>query len=163
MSGRVIDFIVFSLSIFLLQGCKQVECGKYNKFVDDSKSSEELLLWADGNIFDRDFSDSDLRVGQIVGPGGRFKSISLDRSGRRPPPGFLKDYEIKIVGPNQYHPNIIFIGRSGYKGVVVSRNEMDESVVGTEIISDLLWKRRGRIAVICYQEDENMTKKSIDR
>lgn len=143
---------------WLLTGCKYIECGEYNRYVDDKEANEQLLRWADANVFNREFTDADLRVGSIVGPGGRFKSISIERSDLHVPKWF-EDHELKVLGPDQYKPNVIFVGKRRYQGLIIARRTLEDSIAGTEVILDLLEKRTERVAVICYQEKENMANK----
>lgn len=152
-TARALSFnvLLFVFSIFFLSSCKRIECGKYDRFISDGRDREKLLSWVDANIFDRTFRDDELRGGELIGPGRRFKSIFMERS-NIVVPGWLSGYEVRILGPDQYKPDAVFIGARSFKGLVVTRGELLSSLQGTDVKPEWLDRIEKRVATMCYIE-----------
>lgn len=146
-------FVPGLLCLFF-SSCKQVECGRYYRFVEDRDSYEEIVGWADRNVFSRKFSTDELRAGRLVGPGRR----ALPRSVHRNVPIDSENIEVRIVDSNWSSPDLIFVGSRRLQGVLISRREIDRSLDGANLSIRLMEGSKGRVAVMCYGEREIMQK-----
>lgn len=138
---------MFSMSF--LSGCKAIECGEYRDLIHDTKKREELVRWADTEIFSRKFESNDFRVAGMIGPGRDGANFSLERAEIKIPQ-WLEGYVIRAVGPDKFQPNVLFVGRRRYQGLIITQNELDKSIKGTSIDITKLEEWSGRVGLICY-------------
>lgn len=145
--------ILIISAAFFLTSCKQVECGKYYKYVDDMKSRQEILSWADSNIFSL-HNPPPLGSGRLVGPGRRAIK-GLDAA-----PGDLAGDEVRLLGLDAHGISGVFIGRHSFRGILIAREENSQYLEAAGVDGSLLEKTSERVAVMCYQEKENMSEKN---
>ena len=112
-------------------GCSGAACSQYETFVRDQQRYEEIVAWADENVFSRAFSKDDLWVGHLSGP-GRWGAVSIERSSLKPPSGLQED-EIRLIGREKFQAHAVFVGGSSYRGVVIVRTTFDECSSATEV------------------------------
>ncbi|MEJ1095808.1 hypothetical protein V9L00_04320 [Pseudoxanthomonas sp. CCNWLW206] len=143
------------VAMLSLSGCKAVECGKYYRLASDGESYLAVREWADREVFGRSFTESDLRSGSLIGPGRRAISRKIGMN----LPEELVGSEVRILGQDWENPDAIFIGKVRFQGIVVTRNGMSESLAAVGLSPKLLDSAKERIAVMCYQESENMSEK----
>lgn len=134
-----------------LTGCGSIECGEYRAMASDPLALAEVVRWADGNLFAREFSDSEFMLGRLSGPGRYGHSIDPNSSSLVVP-DWLKQYEIRFLGATKFHPSAVFIGRRRYQGLIVFRDESKAVVNDALTSASALESRNGRIAVMCYRE-----------
>lgn len=147
--------IAMLASIFSLSACKEIECGKYYRFTSNDESYLAVRDWADREVFAQTYADGDLRSGSLLGPGKRALSRKI---GMNLPEG-LAGSEVRVLGSNWKYPDAIFIGKARFQGLIVTRRGMRESLADIGLSSELLDSTKGRVAVMCYQERENMSAK----
>jgi hypothetical protein len=150
VATRAVMFLSFCfLSSSALDDQKAVDCGEYKKILNDNMQRAQLLQWADSEIFSRRFEKKDFEeVLGFVGPGRNGADLSIDRSGIKVP-AWLNGYAIRSVGPDKYHPNVVFVARRRYQGILITRGEFEESLKGTNIDKSGPEERKGRLAMIC--------------
>jgi hypothetical protein len=129
-----------------LTGCESFECGRYRGFVENNEKYNELVEWADSKIFARAIVAEDVAHFGLVGPGRRRLQ---GRGGRSYQPPSLIDVEIRLIGEDPYNPNAIFLGRSSFKGLIVSRGEVDAVIPLSSVQPDEVLSKNGRAALIC--------------
>lgn len=128
---------------------KDIECGEYRKILNDDVLRAQLLQWADGEIFSRTFEKKDFdEVLGFVGPGRHGADLSIDRSGIKVP-AWLDGYAIRSVGPNRFHPDVLFVARRRFQGIIITRDDFERSLSGTNIDKSGVEERDGRLAMIC--------------
>ena len=149
MIGRRWIQILFAFVLISASGCRRIECGQYQRLLEDNAKREQLLNWADREIFSRNFSEYDFRVSGMMGPNRYGGNFSIDRANISMP-SWLAGYNIRAVGPNKLHPDVLLIGKRRYQGVVVTRGSLDDSLKGTTITLASLDDWEGRLGVMCY-------------
>ncbi|MFC4822194.1 hypothetical protein [Dokdonella ginsengisoli] len=128
---------------------KDIECGGYAEILRSDDLRAQLLRWADEEIFSRTFGKKDFEeILGFVGPGRQGADFSIERSGIQIP-SFIDGYSIRSVGPDRYHPNVIFVARRRYQGILISRGDFEDSLKGTKIDPSAPEMRKGRLAMIC--------------
>jgi hypothetical protein len=126
-------------------------CDDDRSLLRDEAKRIELLQWADAEIFSRKFSQADFRVAGMIGPGRYGANFSTERSGIRVPE-WLSDYVIRAVGPDRFHPNVLFVGKFRYQGIIITRGEFESSLAGTPVEVARLDEWSGRLGLMCYAD-----------
>lgn len=127
-------------------------CATWKQLLADEKSKEEVLKWADSQIFSRAFSQRDLTLGRLHGP-GRLEALSLQRTGIELP-NSLSGAEVRVIYlDSDSVPGAIFIGHRSYKGVIIAKLTLAEVVAASEITADAFPDQDGRIALVCETPD----------
>lgn len=133
LSHRLLAVKIFCGACLVVSGCTHPECAQYSSFVDSIEARDELLTWADTEIFSKKLLEGDLSGSILLGPGKRkIKSVrgrtldlphslyelpfSVALSGRSP--------DVLILGEDVSNPVAIFIGRVSYRGLIISRNDI---------------------------------------
>lgn len=132
-------------------GCSGAACSEYETFVQDQQRYDEIVAWADENVFNRSFSKGDLWVGHLSGP-GRWGAVSIERSALKPPSG-LEENEIRLVGRERFQAHAVFVGGSSFQGVVIVRTTFDELSSATELKREAFSATKGRVGIICEKRD----------
>lgn len=141
-------------------GCRQLECGQYEAFVDDTPQHRELLQWADATIFATPLAARDLVPSFLAGPGS-YRIRSLAEKPLQLPPALANfrhwlgggPPEVQLMGEDKTLPAAIFIGKKSYRGVVVARADIGAAVGADKPGGkENIWKMRDRVAIICYRE-----------
>lgn len=153
--ARLGMLVTWLLMCAFLSSCKQVSCGRYYQFTDDQSSYDQIVEWADRNVFSRSFSVKELRAGSLVGPGRR----ALPRSIHKGLPIDLADFEVRIVDSDWENPDLIFVGKRRLQGILISRRKINVSLSSAGLPIELMEKTKGRVALMCYQEREIMRQK----
>jgi len=144
----IIRIIIYFSILFVLAGCKQIECGKFSEIIDSNSKKDELTKWADRNVFRKTFDSSGYnQLGKLSGPGlrGSFRKDSLTDG----LPIWLHGYEVRPLGSNLIRPEGIFIGSSSFRGIVVAREDMLDLFITARFSESGFAKIDGRIAVMC--------------
>lgn len=144
--------VLFSLLLPFMACADQrsVDCGAYSKMIHDSDRREELLKWADDQVFSRNFEKKDFdEITGFVGPGRTGANFSIEKSGIEVP-RWLDGYTIRAVGPDKFHPDVLLVGLRRYQGILIARKDLDESVSRTTMDKSKIEGREGRLAMICY-------------
>lgn len=147
----VIRFLFTLIVCISIAGCDRgEECGEYWKFIDDSEANSSLLTWADKEIFDRSFSREDFQAyDSFVGPGKGGRNFDLAISNIQVP-SFLEGYTIRSVGPNRDRPDVIYVGKRRYQGILITKDDFQSSIdklLGTPL---RIKNATGRVGLICY-------------
>lgn len=150
MNARALIYLfAFLLSSPLRADQKDIECGEYRKILNDDARRAQLLQWADNEIFSRKFEKKDFdEVLGFVGPGRHGADFSIDRSGIEVP-AWLDGYAIRSVGPDRFHPDVLFVARRRFQGIIITRGDFERSLIGTNIDKSGVEERNGRLAMIC--------------
>lgn len=142
-------FFVMAISSASCASQKDIECGRYVEILDSDELRAQLLQWADEEVFSRTFEKKDFEeILGFVGPGRQGADFSIERSRMRIP-SLLDGYVIRSVGPDRYHPNVIFVARRRYQGILITRGDFEDSLRGTKIDPSAPERREGRFAMIC--------------
>ena len=79
--------------------------------------------------------------------------VDLEKTGIKLPNDLLGDY-LWLVGPDESRPDVIFIGRANFKGIIVTKNDYYESM---GMLKD--WEvpstehKYDRLGIICVNRD----------
>lgn len=154
MSGRQCPSCVLAACLLvLLGGCKAVDCGEYYPYSVSPGHRAEVVSWVDTHLMAQPLDPRVLWLGQMPGPGKR--AVSLQTLGVMLPAG-LEGAEVRILGPDPTRPAAVFIGRRRYQGVLIARESMPAALPALNLTPDVLDAMNGRVAVMCYQEKENL-------
>ena len=123
------------------------DCDEYSKVI--KTNGNVVLRWADAEIFARTFVSQDFRVAGMIGPGRNGANFSIDRS-RIQTPAWLSEYNIRSIGPDRFHPDVLLIGKRRYEGIVITRGELEPSLKGTSIEFSKLIERSARLGAMCF-------------
>jgi len=127
-------------------------CSAWKRLLTDVKPREEVLKWADSQIFSRTFSQGDLTWGRLHGP-GRMKAISLQRTGIELPNN-ISGAEVRIIYlDSDSVPGGVFIGHRSYQGVIIARATLADVAAASEITADAFPSEKDRIALVCETLD----------
>jgi hypothetical protein len=110
-----------------------------------------MARWADEQIFARTFEPEDFDTVGFVGPGKGGANFALELAGIQLP-AMLTGYTVRSVGPDRYRPDVIFLGKRRYQGILITRGELDESLTRTTIDPRRVEQPNGRLAMMCYTE-----------
>lgn len=126
-------------------------CDDYRRALGRSDVRAELVRWADEQIFARTFDSEDFDPVGFVGPGKGGANLALARAGIQLPT-MLMGYTVRSVGPDRYRPDVIFLGKRRYQGILITRGELDEALTRTTIDRRRVEQPNGRVAMMCYTE-----------
>lgn len=148
-SGHLFCAIALLASI-AVAGCKRIECGPYEKYLNNGQMRDSVLTWSDNNVLGKDVSSLQLGGGRLVGPGRR--SIRVDGS-LAPLPEGLAGKEVRLLGADERGVAAIFIGEHSFRGLVVTRDKVSDFAGFVRVPPQFLESSNDRTALLCYQED----------
>lgn len=142
--------VAFASVLMAASACGGPSCTDYGRIVNDEERRARLLEWADAHVFSREFSEGDFNMGLLVGP-GRSGAFSRDTFASHVP-GFIVGYEIRPLGQDRRRPEGLFLGRSSFSGVIVSRGEMNALLLETGFAEGGFEATADRLGAICHDE-----------
>jgi len=145
--------------IVSLLGCAEIECNNYSYLLEHGELREELIIWANGSIFDLQLESKQVDSGGLVGPGvwrifdARILRLVPDRassgvwfSGNRP-------LEVRLLGDNPFSPEAVFLGRKAYQGIIISKSKFADTMVRLNFRVDRDVRAVSEnIGILCYRE-----------
>jgi len=156
LTFRILAAAFLTYFTIAIGGCKKIECGSYHEYVENDKLAATLLSWADSEVMNRSYAENELRGGSLVGPGRRAIRLAAARIDL---PEGLANSEIRVLNQDARGPTAIFIGKRRFQGLIITRDSMPGSLKAIGLTPELLDSINGRLAVMCYQEKENMQPK----
>jgi hypothetical protein len=132
----------------LLTSCEKIECGQFDQALDDEKLSVQLLAWADTKFFHGAISADEMSEFGSVGPGRmKYQPSRADE----PLPDFVKNLEIRLLGPQPLAPIGIFLGnpKSSFRGLIIANGAIDDVLRFERIPAIEVLKKGQHMAIIC--------------
>lgn len=147
-SKKQFPMLVLVFIFLIVSGCKEIECGEYRAYLDDSKARERLVEWADDAVFSRAFSEDDFARGGMNGPGPGPGNLRNEVASTLLP-SELSNQNIRFIGQSGLNPDMVLIGRKKYQGILISRGDFDSSLARTRLTKDRLEGSVGRVGLLC--------------
>lgn len=152
MQREVLKSAISCVLLALVASCTPSDgCDEYRSLLGSSDARADLARWADEQIFARTFESQDFDTLGFVGPGKGGANFALELAGIQLP-ATLTGYTVRSVGPDRYRPDVIFLGKRRYQGLLIARGELEASLSRTTIDRSRVEKLDGRFAMMCYAE-----------
>lgn len=147
MKSYSLRLITLAAICISLVGCADTECEKFKHLLQDEES--RLLGWGMQELFHSKFTYGDFSEGGFVGPGhvalrrqSTDKWIGID---------FLRDAEVRLLGKDPFNPIGYFIGYSSFRGIIVAKDDLTDTLDVENISSEEVRFRSDFAAVICRE------------
>jgi hypothetical protein len=146
--------IASALSLLMLaaSGCAHSECEELETLVLDQDFRRSMVDWSDRWAFSAELDSDNFRMGNLSGPGRYGDSIDLGALGAILPEG-MEGAEVRIISGERTRPDAIFVGYRRFQGIVVGREELQNSLVRSRVDVNAIDGVGKRIAVLCSTEE----------
>lgn len=121
--GRRVAMLSLAAVAVMLCSCKRPdECERYRVLVGHDGFRQQVVAWADVNVFSKQFTSRDQSMIDFRGYGRRSMNTTL-RVDASAAGGALSDAVVQIRGDDPSNPDFVFIGSAPFRGLIISRKD----------------------------------------